>query len=254
MDIISATNVFTASQERIDQLASTKAKLKDYNSTHPALRDELKHNPKVISIFNFKGGVGKTTVAINVAGMLAGLNKRVLVIDCDPQCNLTSFFVPPTNGAAPNAPAGTNPHALNADRLVDLQDVLKASTRSAIANLASLDQGAFAGRGIIDVNACMDGLGNGITSLNAPAKYFQPIPTDPNDPSVVGDRLLIIPGSSRIYDFDTTLNRMRGLPGEVMYQTALCTFVRQAAYLTNADFVIIDCGPSSSMLNKVGAG
>mmetsp|Transcript_47674 Transcript_47674/g.109679 ORF Transcript_47674/g.109679 Transcript_47674/m.109679 type:complete len:310 (+) Transcript_47674:61-990(+) len=184
--------------------------------------------------------------------MLAGLKKRVLVIDCDPQCNLTSFFVPPGSNATTNAPAGPNPHAITG--VVDPQDVLKSNTKSAIQNLASLALGAFAGRGIVDANDCMD-LGNGIHSMSAPTKYFQPIPTDHSDPATarppsVGDRLLIIPGSSRIYDFDTTLNRMRGLPGEVMYQTALCTFVRQAAYLTNADFVIIDCGPSSSMLNK----
>jgi chromosome partitioning protein len=50
----------------------------------------------VISIANHKGGVGKTTITMNLAGALAEMDKRVLLIDLDAQANLSSIFN--TNG------------------------------------------------------------------------------------------------------------------------------------------------------------
>ena len=49
--------------------------------------------PKRIAIFNHKGGVGKTTLTANIACALATRGKQVLLVDADPQCNLTSYFV-----------------------------------------------------------------------------------------------------------------------------------------------------------------
>ncbi len=52
-----------------------------------------KHRAPRIAIFNHKGGVGKTTLTVNIAASLVGLGKSVLIVDSDPQCNLTSYLV-----------------------------------------------------------------------------------------------------------------------------------------------------------------
>jgi len=49
----------------------------------------------VISVMNYKGGVGKTTITANLAAELANRGYRVLLIDIDPQSNLTFSFITP---------------------------------------------------------------------------------------------------------------------------------------------------------------
>lgn len=71
---------------------------------------------KIISLLNHKGGVGKTTSTINIGAALAELGKRVLLIDLDPQANLSlslgSPRLPNTIYEALKGESELEPHAL----------------------------------------------------------------------------------------------------------------------------------------------
>ncbi|MFG2986161.1 ParA family protein [Streptomyces sp. NPDC048258] len=102
---------------------------------------------RVIAMCNQKGGVGKTTTSINLAGALAEHGRRVLVVDGDPQCNATQGFKVPIPG--PNALTqaqvvldAMDPRPLIAKTKVENIDVLPASLDMAGISTALRDTGA----------------------------------------------------------------------------------------------------------------
>lgn len=60
-------------------------------------------NKKIVGVFNHKGGVGKSTSTVSIGWRLAANGYRVLLVDADPQCNLTGFLVDPGYDLIPEA-------------------------------------------------------------------------------------------------------------------------------------------------------
>ena len=80
---------------------------------------------QIFCFANQKGGVAKTTTAVNLGAYLAAAGRRVLIVDIDPQCNATTSL-------------GINPHTLNIslyDVLVDGRPIHEALTLTEWINL-----------------------------------------------------------------------------------------------------------------------
>ena len=105
--------------------------------------------PKIISVANQKGGVGKTTTAINLATSLSAVSKKILLVDADPQGNASTGMGIPYDSRAPNlydliVSEDYNESAIK-KTIVPGLDIITANTNLAASEieLASVDKREF---------------------------------------------------------------------------------------------------------------
>jgi len=184
--------------------------------------------PKIISVFNNKGGVGKTTYLYHLAHLLAESGKKVLCVDCDSQCNLTAYF-------------------LENNIIERIQNSLIDNPNQVLRGIyhRSLFNSDFIG--LEEVLAPIIGLNGDYTYQNPIS-----IPPEPVNPILNHRNIKLIAGSQNITRYEELLSRsMNTLEDtEVRTQTALYRYILQVAHENKIDIVLCDLSPNLGALNK----
>lgn len=183
---------------------------------------------KSISVFNNKGGVGKTTLTFHLAHALADLGHKTLIIDLDPQCNLTIF--------------GMDEETLHAiwekeDPFIDdFQAARDAAAPRVFEELLSQSR---------SIHFILKPAEDGTAEL----------PSLP-PPYTLGPNLALVPGrlSMHLYE-DKIASRWsdvyQGDPLSIRTITRIRSVAVQYATLHGYEYVIMDTSPSLGALNKV---
>lgn len=188
---------------------------------------------KIISMFNHKGGVSKTTTTFNLAWMLASQGQRVLMVDADPQCNLTGLVL----GLNPEWPDD------DAEQVLEFDD---DDDESAEFGKTQNDAEDF-----WTTNFERTLFGALKPAFDSEPRLLEPVECIPVD----GPKgLFLLPGHLRLGEYEVSLGiaqelagsmpALRNLPGAAYY------LLKQTAEKLEADYIIIDMSPSLGALNQ----
>lgn len=184
---------------------------------------------KTISVFNNKGGVGKTTLTFHLANALAELGHKVLLIDADPQCNLTIYC--------------TDTETIS--KIWEPEDPY-------------IDEGIEITSAGADKNKIHKML------VNVRSLHFLLRPTEEgtgefdtiSPPLALSKNLDLIPGRLSIHSFEEKISSrwaeaFRGDPLAIRTITKIRGIAEEYAEAYGYDYVIIDTSPSLGALNKI---
>lgn len=184
---------------------------------------------RIISIFNNKGGVGKTTLTFHLAYALSEMGYKVLLMDLDPQCNLTI-------------------HAMETEKLHDIwktEDNFIELGFDSSKKLISANEFALLNKEPRTIHYLLKPTEEGTGDLD-----FLPPPYN------ITDNLKIIPGRLSLYSYEDKISSRwsdtyAGEPLSIRTITKIRSLAIDYAKFYNFDFTIIDTSPSLGALNKV---
>ena len=185
---------------------------------------------KIVSIFHNKGGVGKTTLAFHLSWILSEMGKRVLMIDLDPQCNLTI--------------CGINEDYL--EQIWNEEDAFIEDFESERKNIGDEKYGELANRPR-SIHYLLKTTEDGIDDIDD--RLLPPA-------IQLNDNLGLIPGRLTINSFENAISRRwndlyQGEPLAIRTVTKIRSIAEAYAERDGYDFVLIDTSPSLGTLNKV---
>jgi cellulose biosynthesis protein BcsQ len=183
---------------------------------------------RLISIFNNKGGVGKTTLTFHIANALAEMGHKTLLIDLDPQCNLTIQSL-----------AEESIHEIweREDNYIDdFRMAQGGATQAEFSQLVSAPR---------TIHFLLKPTEDGVTDV----EFLSP-------PVSLAPQLDLIPGRLSMHLFEDKLSRRwsdvyQGDPLAIRTATRVRELAHNYAKTHDYEFVILDTSPSLGMLNKV---
>lgn len=183
---------------------------------------------KTISVFNNKGGVGKTTLTFHLGNALAELGYKTLVIDLDPQCNLTILGLPEET----------------LDQVWQAEEAFIDDFKAARDSLTKNDLDALI-TSPRSIHFLLKPTEDGISDLDNLPPPFQ-----------IAKNLHLIPGRLTMHLYEDAIARRwsdvyQGDPLAVRTVTRPRQIAEAYAKAYGYDFVIMDTSPSLGTLNKV---
>lgn len=120
---------------------------------------------KIITLYNHKGGVSKTTTTFNIATYLANSGKKVLMVDADPQCNLTEIALARTIQSLDAAAAKSASHKVSELPGTSILDALNQRIKGDAAFIdidkvktVKVHENLYLIRGAVDLSSIEDDL------------------------------------------------------------------------------------------------
>lgn len=179
---------------------------------------------KIISLFNNKGGVGKSTLSYHLGCALGEMGKKVLFVDLDPQCNLTI-----------NAMFEDEIERIWDEEELYMEDFSGAIEQDAEKNILKSPR---------SIHFLLKPVEDGFSEFDIlpPAKQIL-------------KNVYILPGRLSLYMFESKISERwnglyRGDPLSIRTVVAFRTICEKYAEKYNIDYVIVDTSPSLGIMNK----